>query len=130
MGGGYSMKKIVFSTGMSLVVCLLNCFIHAEEWPYLLSEPLKSRYAVASYLLRDCDEIIEIGGYKTPISGFVLDKKVTVIDPKTEPKNDKRVRHFPVPFQDWDNQITSLNYGVIILGLDLHLPDESMAKII
>ena len=105
-------------------------WITNKEWPYLTSEALKTRYAITSYLLRDCDTIIEIGGYKTPISDFVKDKNVIVIDPKIEAKNEGKVIHLPIKLQDWNDPIKSSNYAVVILGMDLHLDDNGWNKLI
>jgi hypothetical protein len=93
--------------------------INAIEWKYLYSEPFKTRYVLAADFLKNCDEIIEIGGYKTPISDFVENKKIIVIDPIIEFKQEKDVTHLPILFQKWDRKVCTDNYGVLILGLDL-----------
>ncbi len=97
------------------------------NWPYLETEPFKLRYALAAYLLRDCPEIIEIGGYKTPITNFIeAPKRITVLDPKVEPYQTERVSHLAIGFQDWQAWPES-QYGVLILGLELHLGQDGWA---
>lgn len=105
-------------------------WITTREWPYLTAEALQTRYAITSYLLRDCDTIIEIGGYRTPISQFVTDKTVIVIDPKIEQKISEKVVHLPLKIQDWDFSIESANYAVVILGMDLHLDEKGWKKVL
>lgn len=105
-------------------------WIAHREWPYLTSEALKSRYAIAAYLLRGSPMIIEIGGYKTPISDFILDTKVIVIDPKIIPKKEKKVLHVSLKLQDWDDrEINAKPFDLIILGMDLHLDDQGWKKL-
>ncbi|MDR3646284.1 MAG: hypothetical protein P4L22_01950 [Candidatus Babeliales bacterium] len=105
-------------------------WITKREWPYLTSQALKTRYALTAYLLNDVDTIIEIGGYKTPIDGFVKDKNVVVIDPKIEAKNEGKVTYLPIKLQDWKDEVKSTNYAVVILGMDLHLDDNGWNKLI
>ena len=57
------------------------------NWPYLELEPFKIRSVLAAHFLKDCSEIVELGGYKTPISDFVTGKKVTVLDKLLEEKH-------------------------------------------
>ncbi len=122
-----------FLVALVIAHCSLICaeeeWITHREWPYLTSEALKTRYAITSYLLRDCDMIIEIGGYKTPISDFVTDKDVIVIDPKIERKITEKVVHLPIKIQDWNGSIRSSNYAVVILGMDLHLDDSGWKRV-
>lgn len=101
------------------------------EFKYLTTEAFKTRSALAAYLLRDCEEIIEIGSYKTPISDFLQHKniKVIAIDPRTPPQHTENIECLPILFQDWQENITHANYGVLLLGLDLHMPDEGWQKL-
>jgi hypothetical protein len=101
------------------------------EWKYLYSEPFKCRYALAAYLLRDCEYIFEIGGYKTPIDEFVTHeaKMVMSIDPRIEEsaqlgKTSHRIKaRWPdVEFPKVDN------FGLVVLGLELHLTNEDWGK--
>ena len=108
------------------------------EWKYLYSEPFKCRYALAAYLVRDCDPIFEIGGYMTPISDFIdgdNHKLVMVTDPKMRTsfnciENNCEIRHYShrwpdVSFVDKD---FPKQYGLVVLGLELHLTDTEWQK--
>lgn len=102
-----------------------DAWITNREWPYLTSEVLKTRYAIVAYLLRDYATIVEIGGYKTPISDFVSGKKIIVIDPKIAAKKDSNVTHLSIKLQNWDEkEIENSKYALIILGMDLRDMDD------
>jgi hypothetical protein len=91
------------------------------EWKYLWSEVFRTRYAIAAWLLRDIPYIIEIGGYKTPISDFLRpDQKSVVIDPRTPSFKNHQTEHIAASF-DATTQIILPNssYGMTLLGLDL-----------
>lgn len=99
------------------------------NWPYLATEPFKLRYVVSAHLLQDCPEIIEIGGYKTPITGFLHSpKRITVLDPNVEPYQNEYVSHLAIWFQDWQAWPED-KYGVLILGLELHMGEEAWARL-
>jgi hypothetical protein len=87
------------------------------DWPYLCLEIFKLRQVIAAYWLKDCEEIVEIGGYKVPMSEFVT-QKITVIDPLVEARSDDRVTHLPITFQNWSGSVPN-NFGLVILGFDL-----------
>lgn len=89
------------------------------QWAYLLTEQLKTRYAVAAFLLRDCKTIVEIGGYKTPISDFVKDKPIHVIDPLVDPSTNPLAIHHRVGVQDWRPPGNLKDFGLIMLGIHL-----------
>lgn len=109
------------------------------EWKYLWSEAFKSRYILAAHLLSGCKNIIEIGGYRTPITDFLpLDDgyidSVAVYDPKLERTRNEwfggrcgqvRIDHYAMA---WKGGIPvrdlPCNLGLALLGLELHL-DES-----
>ena len=38
---------------------------------YLLSEGARCRYVIAAHYLRGCRRVVEIGGFKTPVTGFM-----------------------------------------------------------
>lgn len=109
------------------------------EWKYLWSEAFKSRYVLAAHLLKGCKHIIEIGGYRTPITDFLLlddgeIDSVSVYDPKlTDTRNEwfggrcgqVRIDHYPVPWKA-TGPVRDLpqNLGLAMLGLELHLSEE------
>ena len=94
----------------------------AAMWSYLETESLKTRYAVAAFLLEGCATIVEVGGYKTPLSGFIpaLDTQIVVIDPlvdETPDTSDGRVRHLAYDFDDYDySEWADTEYSVAFLG--------------
>ena len=98
------------------------------HWKYLYSEAFKLRSAIAAYLLRDCPTNIELGGYKTPISGFVNDKTVFSMDPRTEELHDGNIHHLPIRFQDWQWEPIK-PYGVVMLGLELHMEEDAWKRL-
>ena len=89
-------------------------------WKYLYSEPFKTRYVLSAYFLKECEEIIEIGGFKTPITDFVGGKKTIVVDPLIEPIHTETSQHLAITFD---------NYGVLMLGLDVIMPEEGWTKL-
>ena len=99
-----------------------------KEWKYLWTEPFKARYAVAAYFLKDCPFILEIGGYKTPISDFVCNKTVHVVDPRTDKKHEGNIHHFPIMLKEYPHTPPQ-PYGLVILGLELHLYEEEWQRI-
>ena len=54
---------------------------------YLLTEGAMSRYVLAAHYVRDCQSVIEIGGFKTPITRFLtrVPEQVLVVDPLIPP---------------------------------------------
>jgi len=61
------------------------------DYPYLNSDALRSRQAIAAHFLRAhrCFRILEIGGGKNPTTGYFHDgdRVVTVVDPDVPPWN-------------------------------------------
>ncbi len=102
-----------------------------ESYPdlnYLLSEAAQSRYVLAEHYLRDCETIVEIGGFKTPITKFVTTPKrrILVLDPKMPEFHAEtllgrpcRVDHLRARFQDFTFDLKPRSYGLVILGLSL-----------
>ena len=96
--------------------------------PHLASPVLTARQVLAAHYVRRCAHIVEIGGYKTPITGFLTHSPQSVlsIDPKTEPLeceelNGKpcRVRHVAQKFQQVSIDLEPYSYGLVILGYSL-----------
>lgn len=100
------------------------------EWKYLWSEAFKTRYAIAAWLLRDVPYVLEIGGYKTPISYFLRpDQKSISIDPRTEPYKDHRTEHVSASFDANTSIVIPDQYGMAILGLDLGMSQSGWEKL-
>lgn len=100
----------------------------AEDIPHLAAPILAARHAIAAHFLRDCEHIVEIGGYKLPITGFLTHqpKSVLSVDPKMDPLEcDElngaacRVRHIAQKFQQLEFGPEPYSYGLVILGYSL-----------
>lgn len=99
------------------------------EWKYLWSEPFKARSILAAHFVRDCKTVIELGGYKTPMTAFLpSDKKVIVIDPRTDLLKSENHQHLQIGFENWTGN-PDKPFGVVILGIELHLPEEAWQKL-
>jgi hypothetical protein len=102
-------------------------------WSYLVHPALQTRYAVAAALLRGEDVIVEVGGYKTPISQFLTHapREVVVIDPLLdrdgeETQSGTRVRYHRSDFNTLDlSAFPADTYSVVFLGMDMHNPEAS-----
>jgi len=99
-----------------------------KEWSYLATPAFQTRYILASWYLERYPDVVEIGGYRTPITTFFRTPKrsVTVLDPRIVPAESDtvagspcRVRHLPLMFQDFDGWPE--RYGLALLGLDFEL---------
>ena len=99
-----------------------------KEWKYLYSEAFKTRYVLASYFVKDYPLVIELGGYKTPISGFLEKTKSIVIDPRTEPLKTEFTTHIKDYFQNVNLDIKE-DYAVVILGIELQMSVEQWKKV-
>lgn len=123
---GEKMKKNFF------ILLFFSCSAFAcQKWPYLQSAAFKkARQQRVAKIVAACDTIIEIGGAGAPLSGFLpSDKKVIVIDPEIKRKEEGNIKHIPIGFEKWDEQPTSANYAVVILGLELVMPDGAWPKL-
>ena len=104
------------------------------DMDYLTSEAAQTRYVLAAYYVRDCPEIIEIGGFKTPITQFLNSSpsRVLMLDPKIRAYHGDhlnntpcRVDYLPLRFQDYDFS-EFRDYGLVILGCSLkYFRDEN-----
>ncbi len=98
-------------------------------WDYLQSPVLLVRQRMAAHFLRDCRSILEIGAFKTPITGFLTHQpeEVVIIDPLVEPyESDElnghpcRVRHLASALNDLDLlEWRSKRFGMLFCGMDL-----------
>lgn len=103
-------------------------------WGYLDTEALRTRYVLAADFMRECPDVVEIGGYRgNVITAFLHGRhqSVTVfsLDEEFEPLERAelngapcRVRHVRDYFQSHADFIpaNSSGLGVVILGLELH----------
>lgn len=123
---GERMKNIFY------VILFLSSNVYTcQKWPYLQSSAFKkARQERVAQMVAGCDMVVEIGGAGAPMSGF-LDKKtqVIVIDPEIKRKEEGNVKHIPIGFEKWDERPISKNYAVVILGLQLEMPDGAWQKL-
>lgn len=92
------------------------------KWKYLTSKPFQTRFLIAAHFLKECKNIIEIGGYKMPITGFLTHdfEKALSIDPLIDPKEEKRIVHAREDFRYFDfKPYLKKPYGLVLLGMDL-----------
>lgn len=103
----------------------------AMDMDYLLSEAGETRSVLAAHFVRHCDHVIEIGGYKMPITKYLtsVPKSVVVVDPKIDPFSATslygqpcRVDHIVARFQNFDFQPPDGSYGFVLLGCSLKFP--------
>lgn len=100
-----------------------------NEWPYLQTEEAKNRYRMAADRVVGCKNIVEIGGYTTPIYEFLVGdhEEIWMIDPKVEARDFtlkvktkfakvKIVKSF---FHSIDLNFPSKSYGLLLIGCSL-----------
>lgn len=103
------------------------------DMDYLVTEAAQTRCVIAAHFVRDCAHVVEIGGFKTPISLYLTGRhdSVTVFDPlmndyQARTLNGKpcRVRHVSRSFQDAEIELEPGSYGLVMLGCSLkHFSD-------
>ena len=102
------------------LLCFFFSVVESKEWNYLNTAPLHARYAIAAHYLKNCSEVIEIGGYKTPIDLFLQNhSKVYVIDPLISPKCTEDVIYYNCSLKNSPKFIPESPFGLVILGLCL-----------
>lgn len=106
----------------------------ADDIPHLAAPILAVRQAIAAQFLRECEHIVEIGGYTNPITDYLTHhpKSVTSIDPKTPPFEAEelngtpcKVRHIARKFQQETFDLEPGSYGLVLLGYSLKPWGES-----
>jgi hypothetical protein len=93
-----------------------------------------SRYVLAAHYVRSCDTVVEIGGFKTPITRFLtrVPRRVLVVDPLIQPFDDTqlhgepcRVQHHANTFQTESFDLAPGSYGLVLLGASMkHFSDD------
>lgn len=99
-------------------------------WDYLQEPVLEVRQRIAAHFLREQENILEIGAYKTPITPYLLKqpKEVVIVDPLIEPGewntwNGKPslIRHLRMGIEEFDiNHFGSKPYGLLFCGAELN----------
>jgi hypothetical protein len=77
---------------------------------------------IAAFFLRGCENIIEIGGYKMPITDFLTHDfhQAVSVDPLIDPKEESRILHAKDDFRYFDfKPFLTRPYGLVLLGMDL-----------
>jgi len=101
-----------------------------KEWLYLETLPFKSRVILAANWLQDCDHILDIGGYRTPIYHYLDPKnKVVVIDPRID---DRALMNWEAIKGRWQDHFfeAKSSQGFVCLGLEIHAPEKDWSKFI
>lgn len=103
------------------------------DMDYLTTEAAQTRCVIAAHFVRDFAHVVEIGGFKTPISLYLTGghESVTVFDPlmndfEADSLNGRpcRIRHVSSPFQDSEIDLEPGSYGLVMLGCSLkHFSD-------
>lgn len=93
---------------------------------YLHTEPFKMRYALAAYLVKDCEQVIEIGGRQPSFSDFAYGphKRIVILDRRMQPPEALPA----VPFQDGEGDPES-DFGIVMMGMDLDLPESGWKRL-
>lgn len=109
-----------------------------QDMDYLLSEEAQARYVLAAHYVRECPCVVEIGGFKTPISGYLqrAPEAILVLDPLIPEYHAEdwfgtpcRVDHVPGNFQSFDFQLPAGDYGLVVLGCSLkHFSEDPDAR--
>ena len=99
-----------------------------QDLPHLSGPAAAIRQVLAAHFVRGCPHVLEIGGHRRPVTGYLTHAplSVTSIDPKTaEYEADElngrpcRVRHFARKFQDVELDFAPRSYGLVLLGYSL-----------
>ena len=107
---------------------------------YLLSEGACARYVLAAHYVRNQRQVVEIGGFKTPITAFLtrVPERVLVVDPllreyRGEELNGHpcRVEHIATTFQRHTFHLAPGAYGLVLLGASMkHFsPDSALRQV-
>jgi len=96
--------------------------------PHLAGRGAEVRQVMAAHFLRDCSEVIEIGGAGLPITAFLTHRPraVTVIDPKIAPFAAETLHGAPCQVHHLAAKLQAVpltprpgRYGLVLLGLSL-----------
>jgi hypothetical protein len=106
-------------------------------WDYLQTPVLQVRQRIAAHFLSECDNILEIGAFKTPITEYLTHrpKEVLIVDPLAEPlERDSlngqpcRIRHLALGIDDLDlSEWNSKPFGLLFCGMDLNREEQAPA---
>lgn len=90
---------------------------------HLLTDAAETRQVLAAHYMNDCDIVVEVGGGRNPVYGYMESSPMTyVIDPDGEWEHYAELRHMKMPLQafNFDNLIgTGRRKGLCMLGMEL-----------
>jgi hypothetical protein len=94
-----------------------------KTWEYLTTEPFKLRQKSILHFLTDIDTIIEIGPGQVPMSEFVTEKTVVLVEPNFTygPQSTNQVIHIHKDCRDITTELDAYvtgRYAFIIFGID------------
>jgi hypothetical protein len=102
--------------------------MHKLEHNFYEHSAFKSRYMLAAHYLRRCRHIVEVGGYRTPITDFLRSSNhlsITVLDPYIKPLAVDtfngvpcKVRHLPMLFEEY--RLNGNEDCFVYMGLDYY----------
>jgi len=101
---------------------------YQQDMAYLDTEPFQCRQVLAAHFLRPCSTILEIGGFVSPVSDFLVHQpeRMIIIDPRITAGSDPLLRGRPCRFerirsrfQDCTLALAPQSYGCAILGYSL-----------
>ena len=105
------------------------------DMDYLATEAAQTRCVIAAWFVRDCPHVVEIGGFRTPISLYLTGthESVTVFDPLMRDHEAHslngapcRVHHVSRPFQESAFEWAPRSYGLVMLGASLkHFSEDA-----
>lgn len=108
------------------------------SWEYLQNPVLQVRQVLAAHFLREYRHIVEIGGYKNPMTRFVTHEfdELVVIDPLIEKyeafEREGRpcsVRHLPIDLGEFEiGPWLQKRFACVFCGMDLNRVDKSPAE--
>ena len=107
-----------------LILCL-SFQVFSMEKKISLEEVYNRQYFAATYLKNlSIPIVIEIGGGQDCLSSYLKNKKIIVIDPVLRPSKVEGTEFIGQSFEDVRLDLDK-NYGVAILGLQLHFTNEN-----
>ncbi|MBX3596145.1 MAG: hypothetical protein KF874_01110 [Rhizobiaceae bacterium] len=99
-----------------------------DSLPHLSGPAAEIRQVLAAHFVRDCENIVEIGGHIRPITSYLTHtpKSVLSVDPKTPDYESSElngkpchVRHLSRKFQEVEYDFSPFSYGLVLLGYSL-----------
>lgn len=126
------------SEGLSREISVAEIRADSMTWEYLKHPALYARHALAAQWLRGDETVFEIGGYETPIAGYLrtAPKRIIVVDPLAEPKTETSfagkpcdVRFMNIDLDDFPADLVDREpYELVFLGMDLDRSQKTIKQ--